>query len=78
MTIKERWLDPFLNFLNQCEYYGNIGHSELLGFYVDGDGEFRPHFTIDGMPIHQYIELNDLSKYLAKEKEVKVFYYDCE
>ena len=26
---------------------GNIGHSSVIGFYSDGDGDYRPKFQID-------------------------------
>ncbi len=26
------------------ESCGTIGHSELIGFYADGDGDFHPRF----------------------------------
>ena len=26
---------------------GEIGHSEIIGFYSDGDGDFRPNFKCD-------------------------------
>ena len=42
--MEERWKDYFLSFLKTMEFYGQAGHSELLGFYVDGDGDFRPKF----------------------------------
>ena len=44
--IPDRWVNDFCSFLRQLEYKGNIGHSSLIGFYADGDGDFRPKFTI--------------------------------
>ena len=29
------------------EFCGKIGHSSLIGFYSDGDGDFRPEFKTD-------------------------------
>lgn len=29
------------------EYNGNVGHSEIVGFYSDGDGDFRPKFKFN-------------------------------
>lgn len=46
-TMKERWVDDFLSFLRYMETCGNLGHSALLGFYADGDGDFRPKFVFD-------------------------------
>ena len=47
VTMKERWVDDFLSFLQYMETCGNLGHSALLGFYADGDGDFRPKFVFD-------------------------------
>lgn len=44
--MEERWKDYFLSFLKTMEFFGQAGHSELLGFYSDGDGDFRPKFNI--------------------------------
>lgn len=46
-TMDERWVDDFCSMLNHMERCGDIGHSSLVGFYADGDGNFRPHFNID-------------------------------
>ena len=46
-TMEERWINHFLSFLNYMEFCGKIGHSSLIGFYSDGDGDFRPNFDID-------------------------------
>ena len=46
-TMKERWVDDFLSFLRYMETCGNLGHSAVLGFYADGDGDFRPKFVFD-------------------------------
>lgn len=43
--MDERWQDYFLSFLKHMEYNGLQGHSEIVGFYSDGDGDFRPRFT---------------------------------
>lgn len=29
------------------ESCGNLGHSSVVGFYSDGDGDFRPKFNIN-------------------------------
>ena len=44
--MEERWVPTFISMLNTMEKYGNIGHSEMLGFFADGDGDFRPKFRI--------------------------------
>lgn len=45
--MEERWIPHFLSFLRQMEIMGNVGTSDLLAFYVDGDGDFRPKFQTD-------------------------------
>lgn len=43
----ERWIPAFYSMLKRMEHNGAIGHSEKIGFYSDGDGDFRPHFTTE-------------------------------
>ena len=33
--------------LESMSYCGSIGHSEYIGLYSDGDGDFRPVFNYD-------------------------------
>ena len=51
ITIKakmnERWVNDFLSMLKYMESCGNMGHSAVIGFYSDGDGDFRPKFEFD-------------------------------
>lgn len=47
VTMNERWVDDFCSMLRWMESCGNIGHSSLVGFYSDGDGDFRPKFEVD-------------------------------
>ena len=46
VTMNERWVDVFCSMLHWMESCGNLGHSSLVGFYSDGDGDFRPKFEI--------------------------------
>lgn len=46
-TMEERWVDYFCSMLECMEGMGNIGHSCAIGFYADGDGDFRPKFNFD-------------------------------
>ena len=46
-TMEERWIDTFMSMLNKMELDGQLGHSEIIGFYSDGDGDFRPEFESD-------------------------------
>lgn len=46
-TMNERWVDDFCSMLNWMQHCGDIGHSSVVGFYSDGDGDFRPKFKIN-------------------------------
>ena len=46
-TMSEDWADYFCSLLKRMEYDGKVGQSEAMGFYIDGDGDFRPTFEID-------------------------------
>ena len=46
VTMKERWVDDFCSMLKYMESCGARGHSAMVAFYADGDGDFRPKFTI--------------------------------
>lgn len=47
VTMEERWIPHFLSFLKYMQSFGNQGHSAQLGFYSDGDGDFRPRFNFN-------------------------------
>lgn len=47
VTMNERWVNDFCSMLKWMESCGKLGHSSLVGFYSDGDGDFRPKFQID-------------------------------
>ena len=45
--IDERWVNDFCSMLKHMELCGKIGHSSVVAFYADGDGDFRPKFEFD-------------------------------
>lgn len=47
VSMNERWVDDFCSFLKYMEHCGRIGHSSLVSFFADGDGDFRPEFQFD-------------------------------
>lgn len=47
VTMNERWVNDFCSMLKWMESCGNLGHSSVVGFYADGDGDFRPKFEFD-------------------------------
>ena len=47
VTMEERWVNDFYSMLRYMQRCGAVGHSSVVGFYADGDGDFRPKFEID-------------------------------
>lgn len=47
VTMKKKWVNIFCSMLKWMESCGKIGHSSIVGFYSDGDGDFRPEFEIN-------------------------------
>lgn len=43
-TLREDCIDELKEHLLKMQYLGNIGSSEKLEFFCDGDGAFRPKF----------------------------------
>ena len=39
VTMSERWVNDFCSMLHWMESCGKIGHSSMVEFYSDGDGE---------------------------------------
>ncbi len=52
-TMRERWVPHFLGMLKYMEQLGGLGGSRKVTFYSDGDGNFRPKFSLDGIPIKE-------------------------
>lgn len=46
-TMSKRWVDDFCSMLEYMQSCGNMGHSCVVAFYADGDGDFRPEFKFD-------------------------------
>ena len=46
VTMEERWINDFCSMLHWMQSCGKLGHSSIVGFYSDGDGDFRPEFKI--------------------------------
>ena len=47
VTMDERWVNDFCSMLNWMQRCGELGHSSVVAFYSDGDGDFRPKFEFD-------------------------------
>lgn len=71
VTMNERWANDFCSMLKWMESCGNVGHSSVVGFYSDGDGDFRPKFEID----YEYEKQNGCWKKDGKQlPELEVIY----
>ena len=69
--IDERWVNDFCSMLKHMELCGNIGHSSVVAFYADGDGDFRPKFEFD----KEYKKTNGyLSKDGKELPDIEVIY----
>ena len=51
--MKDRWVPHFLGMLQYMEQLGGLGGSRKVTFYSDGDGDFRPKFSVDDIPIKE-------------------------
>lgn len=40
-TVSKRWLKKIIALLSCLKYCGDVGTSRTIGFYADGDGDFR-------------------------------------
>lgn len=46
VEITKRWIPAFIGFINKISHNSRIGHSSLVAFYADGDGDFGFKATI--------------------------------
>jgi hypothetical protein len=47
VTMQERWIPHFMSMLQRMGRNGEIGQSEFVSIYADGDGDFQPKFKPD-------------------------------
>lgn len=47
-TMRRRWAAQFIGMLRKMERLGGVGASRTLQFFSDGDGDYRPKFTVEG------------------------------
>lgn len=40
IRISKRWVPAFIGFINKLQRNSDIGHSSVVAFYADGDGDF--------------------------------------
>lgn len=75
VEMQERWVPYFLSLLHKMQSDGNIGHSEMLGFYADGDGDFRPRFKTDDSTLAYLARKHKDEAILNKEPHYAKFKY---
>lgn len=51
--IPDRWVNCFCTFLKKLERNGRVGHSSTIGFFADGDGDFRPTFDFNDIKFEE-------------------------
>lgn len=66
VKMEERWIPYFQSMLTTMQRFGSAGASRLIGFYSDGDGDFRPKFEFD-IPV-QEVEGIDYSELIEHGK----------
>ena len=71
-TMEERWIPEFYMFLATMQTNGEMGHSELLGFYSDGDGDFRPKFKFSISSPEGPIPIMDREEMIDRYKDSAV------
>lgn len=71
-TMEERWIPEFYMFLAKMQTNGKMGHSELLGFYSDGDGDFRPKFKFSISSPEGPIPIMDREEMIERYKDSAV------
>lgn len=70
VSMEERWVNDFCSMLKWMESCGNLGHSSVVGFYADGDGDFRPKFVID----YEYEKTTGYRSTIRKLPELEVIF----
>lgn len=74
-TMKKRWVDNFCSMLMQMQDNGVMGHSEILRFYSDGDGDFRPKFEVEGVNFKIISPVQKIR--MQGKEEIKILVYDA-
>jgi len=59
VKMNERWIDNFVSMLDYMQSCGERGHSGIVAFYADGDGDFRPKFKLNGVVYNQVAGYTD-------------------
>ncbi len=73
--MNDRWMPHFLAMLKTMQRLGSIGSSRIVGMFADGDGDFRPEFTIKEPPVVVPLEVNPVYNDDCKTKDAKCDYF---
>lgn len=73
VEMNERWVNDFCSMLRCMQSCGELGHSSVVAFFADGDGDFRPKFKID----REYEKTKGYWKKDGKELPVPEVIYDA-
>ena len=67
VTITKRWVPAFLGFLNKLSLNSDIGHSSIVAFYADGDGDFNFKVELPTEKNKEFIYEFDIDDYKDKK-----------
>ena len=73
-SMKDRWVPYFISFLKRIEKDGETGESDLVGFYVDGDSDFRAKFKFDSSEVNDDV----YNKIYPHNADTIIDYYDAD
>ena len=71
-TMEEGCIKYLLSFLRAIERNGELGHTETIAFYDDGDGDIRPRFLVDGKKLNEYdLPEPEMKKFIPHPLNIK-------
>lgn len=63
ITMPKRWVKKFMQMLDCMRWCGKVGASRVVGFFADGDGDFRPFdFKVDGKEIERLVNWYEVDR----------------
>jgi hypothetical protein len=79
VDMQDRWVGHFISMLKTMQYLGGIGSSRVVGFYADGDGDFRPKFNFSNLEhrVKEAKPVYDMDTPHDKRDAVCAIFYDA-
>lgn len=74
ITMPRYFAMQFIAMLKRMEANGKLGHSEWVAFFSEGDGNFRPLVSVEGLDDNL---LNERLKDYGKDKNVFARCFDA-